>query len=90
VLSDVLYRDGRRVGRDAATCTVVTAEGDSICDLALVLPEGHLMVHGLLPVSPGTIRLAVLGGTGRYATARGEAVLIQKESSSDVTVRLAP
>src|SRR3954447_9825754 len=90
VLSDVLYRDGRRVRRDAATCTVVTAEGDSICDLVLVLPEGPLMVHGLLPASPGTIRLAVLGGTGRYATARGDVVLTQKESSWDLTVRLAP
>jgi len=90
VLSDVLYRDGRRAGRDAATCTVVTAEGDSICDLVLVLPEGHLLVHGLLPGSPGTIRLAVIGGTGRYATARGDAVLTQKESSSELTVRLAP
>jgi hypothetical protein len=90
VLSDTLYRDGRRVGRDAATCTVVTAEGDSICDLVLVLPEGHVMVRGLLPASPGTIRLAVTGGTGRYATARGDVVLIQKESSSDLTVRLAP
>jgi hypothetical protein len=90
VLSDVLYRDGRRVGRDAATCTVVTAEGDSICDLVLVLPDGHLLVHGLLPASPGTIRLAVTGSTGQFATARGDAVLIQRESSSELTVRLAP
>jgi hypothetical protein len=90
VLSDVVYRDGRRVGRDAATCTVVTAEGDSICDLVVVLPAGHLVVHGLLPASPGTIRLAVTGGTGRYAIARGDAVLLQKESSSELTVRLAP
>lgn len=89
VLSDRLYRDGRAVGRDAGTCTVVTAGGDSVCDLVLALPAGHLVVHGLLPGDAHEIRLAVTGGTGRYATARGEALLHQGESSSTLDVRLA-
>jgi hypothetical protein len=90
VLSDRLYRNGHAVGRDAGTCTVVTAEGDAVCDLVLALPAGDLMVHGLLPGVAHEIRLAVTGGTGRYATARGDVLLQQGESSSTLDVRLAP
>jgi len=78
------------VGRDAAICTVVTPAGDSVCDVVLALPAGHLMVHGLLPGDAHEIRLAVTGGTRRYATARGDAVLRQGESSSTLDVRLVP
>jgi hypothetical protein len=90
VLTDRLYRDGHAVGRDAGTCTVVTAGGDSVCDVVLVLPAGHLVVHGLLPGDAHEIRLAVTGGTARYATARGEVLLRQGESSSTFDLRLAP
>jgi hypothetical protein len=90
ILSDKLYTDGRRVGRDAGTCTVVTAGGDAVCDLVLVLPAGHIVVHGLLPATAHEFPLAVTGGTGRYATARGEVLLRQGETSSSLTVTLAP
>jgi hypothetical protein len=90
VLSDRLYLIGRRVGRDVGTCTVVTAEGDAVCDVVLVLRAGQLVVHGLLPATGHAFRLAVTGGTGRYATARGDVLLRQGETSSSLTVRLAP
>jgi hypothetical protein len=90
VLSDRVYRGGKHVGQDAGTCTVVTAAGDAVCDLVMSLPAGHVVVHGLLPGTAHAIRLAVTGGTGRYATARGDALLQQGETSSTLTVRLAP
>ena len=65
LLSDRLHRDGLRVGRDAGTCTVVTTEGDAVCDIVLVLPAGQILVHGLLPATAHEFPLAVTGGTSR-------------------------
>jgi hypothetical protein len=69
---------------------VVTAEGDSVCDLVLVLPAGHIVVNGLLPGNAHEFRLAVTGGTDRYATARGDVLVRQGESSTTLDVHLAP
>jgi Dirigent-like protein len=65
----VFDRQGTRVGTDAGACTMLNAS-QSLCDTTLVLPKGEIVTHGLQGVKT-TFEVAVTGGTGLYAGARG-------------------
>ena len=63
---------GTRVGHFALVATQVTAQGELMLDVTLVLGQGQITVHGIEepPANGGTI--AITGGTGRYQSAGGE------------------
>jgi hypothetical protein len=65
----VFDRHGTQVGTDHGVCTVLSG-GQSQCDATLVLPKGQIVTLGL---EGARMRydLAVIGGTGAYAGARG-------------------
>ena len=74
-----LYRGGHKVGVDGASCQIIdVVPPDSLrvqCLASLSLPQGQLTGQGLVTIdeagtSPFT--LAITGGTGAYAAARGQ------------------
>ena len=75
-----LFRDGKKVGTDGGSCTVLRFERPLVtaqCVATLSLPGGQVTVQGLLSFTdPGNVRFvqAVTGGTGAYRTAHGELV----------------
>ena len=77
VYSNDLYQHGTKIGEDGGTCTVVrVTEGGSAtmhCVGNNTLPDGQIAVQGF--AAPGEpFELGITGGTGRYRTARGQAV----------------
>ena len=64
----VFDRQGTQVGTDHGVCTVLSV-GQSQCDATLVLPKGQIVTHGV--GARTSFEVAVLGGTGAYAGARG-------------------
>jgi hypothetical protein len=77
--TDDVYRQGRKVGHDAAVCQFMAdlgqAGGRFQCVATVSLPEGQLTVQGL-PTLTETgnqpFTLAITGGTGTYRTAHGQ------------------
>jgi len=65
----VFDRQGTQVGADHGVCTVIGV-GQSQCDATLVLPRGQIVTHGVEGTRT-SFEIAVLGGTGAYAGARG-------------------
>jgi hypothetical protein len=65
----VFDRHGTQVGTDHGMCTVLDA-GRSQCDTTLVLPKGDVVTHGLENART-SFDVAVIGGTGAYAGAKG-------------------
>jgi hypothetical protein len=79
VFVDDVQRDGRTVGTSAGSCTIATISDSRLvgaCTATVTLPEGSLTVQGAFDedpqVGPTDFVWAVTGGTGRYATARGD------------------
>jgi hypothetical protein len=72
---------GRNIGSDAATCTYLFDQR-SQCTGTYVLPGGQLMVQLIQPGPTGTYAQAIVGGTGRYARARG-VVVVDQQSGGD-------
>ena len=57
---------------------------------AFKLADGDIILKGLDPQGEGASEFAVLGGTGTYGTATGEATLTDTESANtDIVIRLA-
>jgi hypothetical protein len=67
---DQLSRGSKVVGRDAGTCTRVTAN-EQVCTFTLVLATGQIVAQGLARDGNRAYTIPVVGGTGRYARARG-------------------
>ena len=70
--------DGTEVGKAYADCTVqrhIKDNGTGLwnCTYVLELEDGDLILQGLDPRGPGAYEMAVLGGTGSYARASGDA-----------------
>ena len=66
---------GAVVGRDRATLTLVAPSGIRV-EGVVYLPGGTLTLRGLLRVvSKTTVSAAVVGGTGRFAGARGTSLV---------------
>jgi hypothetical protein len=86
-----------RVGRAYLDCVVMNkitddpAEGSAglyWCTYVLRLAEGDLTIEGLDPHGPGVATFAVLGGTGAYAGAVGEATLTDTDAGTDFMIDL--
>ena len=91
--------DGTRVGIAYADCVVHRPikgpeTGLWVCTYVLQLDDGDLTVKGLDPRGPGEYEMAVLGGTGAYANASGDATFtdISAETGevgrTDMVIRL--
>jgi hypothetical protein len=60
------------------------------CSYLLKLAGGDLTIEGLDPHGPGTYTFAVLGGTGTYAGAIGQAMLTDTATATDMVIDLSP
>jgi len=58
------------------------------CTAVLRLAEGDLTVEGLDPHGPGVYTFAVLGGTGAYEGAAGEATLTDESEGTELVIDL--
>jgi hypothetical protein len=101
--TDGLYRwngkeRGTRAGRLETNCTFTKVElaresATLSCIAQAYLPAGQIVLAGFIRFSPSSsgFRVPVVGGTGRYANARGLAVFRDLPSgASAMTVRLIP
>ena len=94
--TDDVYRQGRRVGDDAAVCQFMAdlgqAGGRFQCLVTLSLPDGQLTAQGLVTLTETgqqPLTLAVTGGTGAYRTAHGEVRVVQvSETEARDTITL--
>jgi hypothetical protein len=97
VFVDDVQRNHRTIGTSAGSCTILSLSDIRLvgtCSATVTLPEGSLTVQGAFDedpqVGPTGFVWAVTGGTGRYATARGEVVGTFRPGTDivDVEVRL--
>jgi len=67
----------RRIGTDNGSCirTAATGKTEWECTWTTLLPGGHLTVEGPFFDDGTNTRLAITGGTGRYAGADGSMLL---------------
>jgi hypothetical protein len=81
-----LLTGGRAVGRERGTCIVINARTHvPLCTMGWIVPEGTLTTSGPTAADP-PFTMAVVGGTGRFAGARGTALV----AGRSVTFRLLP
>jgi hypothetical protein len=59
------------------------------CSYVLHLEDGDLVVEGLDPHEFGVSPMAVLGGTGAFARAAGEAMLTYTDTETDFSIDLS-
>ncbi|MFD4656120.1 hypothetical protein ACFWP2_10885 [Kitasatospora sp. NPDC058444] len=75
VYSGTAVQDGRSVGRGGGSCQVVQVEGEDIttqCLITMAVEGGSLTMQSLWTKGTSTpLDMAVTGGTGAYAGARG-------------------
>ncbi|WP_405575298.1 hypothetical protein OG317_35755 [Streptomyces sp. NBC_01167] len=74
IITANLFRGGASYGTEGAVCTRVAAQ-TNLCTGTFSLPRGQVAWQHLQTTSPGAppsdFDLAITGGTGAYATARG-------------------
>ena len=58
------------------------------CTYVLELTDGDLILQGLDPRGSGEYEMAVLGGTGAYASATGDATFTDTDEGTDMAIRL--
>jgi hypothetical protein len=87
-----------QVGRAYLDCVVMNKITDDPvegpgglywCTYILRLTEGDLTIEGLDPHGPGVYTFAVVGGTGVYAGAAGEATLTDDSEGTDIVIDLS-
>jgi len=83
-----LLSNGRKIGTGQVDCVLAGRAGLGLCTGAATLPQGQIVSAASLPVPPpiGTSTDAIIGGTGRYATARGTITLSRRSLTGDTTV----
>ena len=59
------------------------------CSYVLELEDGDLILRGLDPRGPGVYEMAVLGGTGAYSDASGEATFTDTADATDMLINLS-
>ena len=69
-----LRRQGARVGRFTSVCTLVPPGGQCQASLSL-RGRGGVQIAGNIRLQGQHSRVAIVGGTGSFRTARGEATL---------------
>ena len=97
-VSEYVFLAGKRVGRASGQCidSYFVDKADvngrlwAMCTETIMLPGGQIVGQGMLvsskPAKP--ILLAITGGTGTYAGARGTMSLDASGSATTLTVRL--
>jgi hypothetical protein len=84
---------GRKIGHDGGNCTITrlsNGTADDLCTLTFVLARGQINAVGLVtstPAGPGTFTIAIVGGTGAYSSAHGQATVVSARSPK-VTLHL--
>ena len=91
IFHDQLLSNGKQVGEDGGTCTIVDAAQPLLnCTVSFRLPGGQLTAQGLNTPDP-TKRLAITGGTDIYRSVRGQATLVEfGDGTGSVTFQLLP
>jgi Dirigent-like protein len=92
VFSDVLTDGaGHRVGREGGSGLITrrTSTGAEVYfSLAIKLHDGQIAAQGLASIAPRK-KLAIVGGTGRFADANGHLVLVENgDDTGSLTVTL--
>jgi hypothetical protein len=59
------------------------------CTYILDFEDGQITLKGLDPRGPGSAEFAVLGGTGAYSAASGDATFTDTEGQTDMMIRLS-
>jgi hypothetical protein len=82
-----------RLGAAFADCVVQhhiegATTGLYECNWLLALENGKIIVQGMDPHGPGKTVFGVLGGTGAYQTARGQATFTDSKTTTDIVVEL--
>jgi hypothetical protein len=78
---------GKQIGSDAATCTRLFDER-SLCTGVYYLRGGQVHVQLVQPGPTGTYDQAIVGGTGRFAGARGTVTVAQHPSGDRFTFKI--
>ena len=79
-----LRRHGQKVGRFSSACTLVPPVGGQ-CQATLGLRgQGGVQIAGNVRFQGTHSRIAVVGGTGKFRTARGEATLDAVNQQGDI------
>ena len=83
VFTEKLYNArGKQIGSDVATC-VRLFDPTSLCTGVYKLRGGQVHVQLVQPGPTGTYDQAIVGGTGRFAGARGTVTVAQNPSKGD-------
>jgi hypothetical protein len=91
--SELLTRSGKHAGMLRATCTVTSGgrDGAITCFGTYGLKGGQLAAITTIVGEAKADRIAIVGGTGVYAGARGEVISVSRGDNSpfsDATIRL--
>jgi hypothetical protein len=90
LLADTLLdAKGKKVGHDAGSCTFTSlAPPEAACYVTFFLSDGQIAIQFLNAPPPRKVA-AIVGGTGAYRGARGEAVIVENPNQTGaVTFRL--
>lgn len=88
VFSESLQINGKAAGADHVTCTLIGMwpKETDFCRGLIVLPGGTLIAEGASASGPFTV--ALTGGTGRYAGARGSMLATPTKTGEILEVTL--
>lgn len=92
-VNDLIDEDGDKAGTDAGDCVATEVksddEGTVLCTVGISLEGGTIMVGAYVPFSDD-FDVAILGGTGKYAAARGVVNVVTEdgEQASTITIEL--
>ena len=77
VFHDTLLRNGRKVGHEVGSCTVVDASGLANCTAVVTLTGQGTISYAFENAPPRKKIFAITGGSGRYRTAQGDGVFFE-------------
>jgi hypothetical protein len=82
------HATGKRIGTFDSAETIVSGAHNGIVDqtTTLRLRDGLIMFGGVVRHDDKPLRSAVIGGTGRYAQARGQLTELREDTGRKVTV----
>ena len=85
----LLDAKGKKVGHDAGVCTFTTlTPPEATCSITFFLSGGEIATQFLNAPPPRKVA-AIVGGTGVYRAARGEAVIVEgPKQTGTITFRL--
>jgi hypothetical protein len=94
VFSQDLFLQGAKVGMSGVVCTLVRLQpmvsATAQCLATVELHAGQITIQGLLTFTdgPSTFEVAITGGTGKYSTAHGVAIVEEGETEDRITLRI--